>query len=63
MLKIKPPAEVGSWLTELEDALRMEANSEDLQSSEEGLALVRWLRKCQRILRRIRRLERKMEDA
>lgn len=63
MPKLKPPSEVEPWLAELEDALRMEADAEDLQSSEEGIALKNWLRRCRRILRRIRRLARRMEDA
>ena len=50
-------------LNELEDALRLEAEAEDLQASEEGIALVRWLRKRRRIARRIRRLERRFENA
>lgn len=48
---------------ELEDALRMEAEPEDIQASEEGMDLVRWLRKRRRITRRIQRLERRMENA
>lgn len=50
-------------LDELEDALRLEAEAEDLRSAEEGIALVRWLRKRRRIARRIRRLERRLEHA
>ena len=50
-------------LNELEDALRLEAEAEDLQANEEGIALVRWLRKRRRIARRIRRLERRFENA
>lgn len=48
---------------ELEDALRMEAEPEDLEASEEGVALARWLRKRRRIGRRIVRLVRRMEHA
>ena len=50
-------------LNELEDALRLEAEAEDLQANEEWIALVRWLRKRRRIARRIRRLERRFENA
>ena len=48
---------------ELEDALRMEAEPEDLEASEEGVALARWLRKRRRIGRRIVRLVRRIEHA
>ena len=50
-------------LDELEDALRLEAEAEDLRSTEEGIALVRWLRKRRRIARRIQRIERRFENA
>ena len=50
-------------LDELEDALRLEAEAEDLQANEEGVALVRWLRKRRRIARRIQRHERRFENA
>lgn len=50
-------------LDELEDALRLEAEAEDLQTNEEGIVLVRWLRKRRRIARRIQRIERRFENA
>lgn len=47
------------YLDELEDALRLEAEPEDIKTSDEGVALVKWLKKCRRILQRIQRLKKK----
>ena len=48
---------------ELEDAPRMEADVEDIEACEEGIALLKWLRRRRRIVRRIRRLEGRLERA
>ncbi len=53
----------GSLFTEqndLEDALRLEATFDDINNSQEGMALVRWLRKRHRIMKKIFRLLRRI---
>lgn len=47
---------------ELEDALRLEATNDDIQNSNEGIKLVKWLRKRRRIMKRVFRLMRRVEN-
>ena len=47
-------------IDELEDALRLEIDPEDLKTSDEGRALIKWLKKRRKISRHIQRLEKKL---
>ena len=47
---------------ELEDALRMEITTEQITNTEDGVALLRWLQKRRRMIRKVFRILRRIEN-